>query len=108
MALIPCPECERKVSDEAEICPQCGYHIHKEPEEPFWSLDRWVKIAQISLPMIITVALAVVGMILTNEYEEDKQNQFRADTAIKVVDRVTDDEKKEAAAMLAFTLFGEG
>src|SRR3954453_2318893 len=25
MALIPCPECGRQISTEAESCPQCGY-----------------------------------------------------------------------------------
>lgn len=27
MALIDCPECNRKVSDSAEICPNCGFGI---------------------------------------------------------------------------------
>lgn len=25
MALVPCPECGREVSDQAPACPQCGY-----------------------------------------------------------------------------------
>ena len=27
MALINCPECDRKVSDSADTCPNCGYNI---------------------------------------------------------------------------------
>jgi hypothetical protein len=27
--LIPCPECERKVSDRAAACPECGYPIRE-------------------------------------------------------------------------------
>jgi hypothetical protein len=27
MALIPCPECRREVSDKAPACPGCGYPI---------------------------------------------------------------------------------
>lgn len=27
MALIKCPECEKEVSDKAEICPHCGYPL---------------------------------------------------------------------------------
>lgn len=27
MALQPCPECRREISDQAEACPQCGYPI---------------------------------------------------------------------------------
>lgn len=25
MALIPCSECKKEISDEAEKCPNCGY-----------------------------------------------------------------------------------
>lgn len=31
MALIVCPECGRKVSDRAEICPKCGYPLGGRP-----------------------------------------------------------------------------
>lgn len=27
MALIACPECQREISDEALMCPQCGYPL---------------------------------------------------------------------------------
>ena len=27
MALIKCPECKKKISDQCENCPQCGYPI---------------------------------------------------------------------------------
>lgn len=36
MSLIKCPECEKEISDKAEICPHCGYPIKgwdPEPEE---------------------------------------------------------------------------
>lgn len=29
MALINCPECNREVSDKAEMCPHCGYKLPK-------------------------------------------------------------------------------
>lgn len=25
MALIPCPECDKKISEQAHICPKCGF-----------------------------------------------------------------------------------
>ena len=31
MALIPCPECKREISDRAESCPHCGCPISKQP-----------------------------------------------------------------------------
>ena len=27
MALIPCPECKKRISDTAGICPKCGYQL---------------------------------------------------------------------------------
>jgi len=27
MALITCPECKKKISENAESCPKCGYRI---------------------------------------------------------------------------------
>lgn len=32
MALINCPECNREVSDKAEICPNCGFAVAKHIE----------------------------------------------------------------------------
>ena len=29
MALIKCPECKKKISDQCEKCPNCGYPIDK-------------------------------------------------------------------------------
>lgn len=30
MALIPCPECKKKISESAENCPQCGFPLTSE------------------------------------------------------------------------------
>lgn len=32
MALIKCPECDKDVSDFAEICPHCGYRLKPAPQ----------------------------------------------------------------------------
>lgn len=29
MALIKCPECNKDISTSAELCPNCGYPLHK-------------------------------------------------------------------------------
>ena len=29
MALIKCPECEKKISDKANACPNCGYPVNR-------------------------------------------------------------------------------
>ena len=49
MALINCPECNKEVSDKAEMCPHCGYKLPK--QEPMFQgvycpscLDSSIKI----------------------------------------------------------------
>lgn len=34
MALIVCPECKKEVSDQAKVCPNCGYTITNPVETP--------------------------------------------------------------------------
>ena len=34
MALIPCPECGKDISSEAEACPDCGHPIKPRVAEP--------------------------------------------------------------------------
>ena len=29
MAIIKCPECGRRISDKAKVCPGCGYPMEK-------------------------------------------------------------------------------
>lgn len=33
MALIECPECGKRISDKAEVCPNCGYPMRKRQPE---------------------------------------------------------------------------
>jgi hypothetical protein len=35
MTLISCPECQRKISDQAQSCPQCGYPLAKRSRADF-------------------------------------------------------------------------
>lgn len=39
MALIPCPECRKRVSEHAKSCPRCGY-------EPGYDEGAWRKLAE--------------------------------------------------------------
>ncbi len=34
MALIKCPECQVDISDQAPVCPKCGFPFGKEPNPP--------------------------------------------------------------------------
>ena len=40
MALIKCPECGNKISDQAESCPKCGYELKKSNQEVGKQLNK--------------------------------------------------------------------
>lgn len=35
MALIRCPECHKKISESAQICPHCGFSFKEEDLEKY-------------------------------------------------------------------------
>lgn len=35
MSLINCPECQKEVSDKAELCPHCGYRLNDSSKKTF-------------------------------------------------------------------------
>lgn len=44
MSLINCPECGKKISDKAKVCPGCGYEIRNINVENYGTeLGRGVK-----------------------------------------------------------------
>lgn len=80
MALIKCSECDKEISDKAEICPYCGINIEdskeisKEKEEIF--LDKYeykqlVKIKNITILVIavLSICIAIFGYFHTSKEE---------------------------------------
>lgn len=73
MALIKCPECKKKISDQCENCPHCGFPIratlaNKSPEDTINSASNnkkplikrvwfWVAIVAVGVAAAITVLL---------------------------------------------------
>jgi hypothetical protein len=42
--LIPCPECERKVSDRAKACPECGFPVAEHVAEQRAEAERQARL----------------------------------------------------------------
>ena len=40
MALIKCPECNKEVSDKAEVCPHCGIRLKEDENKPLTNYYR--------------------------------------------------------------------
>jgi hypothetical protein len=55
MALVKCPECDRNISDQAGVCPGCGYAFKKKdkPEIPIW--------AQTIALLLIPIGTTIIG-----------------------------------------------
>jgi hypothetical protein len=43
--LIPCPECERKVSDRAKACPDCGFPVAEHVGDQLAATERAARLA---------------------------------------------------------------
>src|SRR6516225_4694134 len=78
MALIPCPECRRQVSDRARSCPGCGYPLdgsaprqitsvtHAAPADGAWLAGNTRGFSETTLASSnvgMVVAVWVVGLI---------------------------------------------
>ena len=84
MALIKCPECKKKVSDQCDRCPSCGYPIASnldavEPNKDYFAMatafikrmiDFIRKRKQVRIALIVTCAafaiLTIVGIVIYN------------------------------------------
>jgi hypothetical protein len=72
MALIDCPECNNKISEQAESCPECGYPINnkQESDDPgIYPLGCFGWVGIFIFANIIGVILGVIVLVVTNDSE---------------------------------------
>lgn len=97
MALIKCPECKNEnVSDEAKICPYCGYPFVF--EKGVTSIKHKKKAA--FLFVILIVALLVGVTVLMSTFVEDKESKEKEKnikTHIKQDEEIEDETSREIA-----------
>ena len=66
MALIQCPECQNMVSDQAEVCPKCGYALKAKEEPPKKEPPKFK--GKIDYKYIILgLLIVVVGFFILNQ-----------------------------------------
>lgn len=64
MPLMPCPECERPISDRAPACPHCGW-----PNPEVMSLAETQPSGEVSFlqsPAVHTVAKGLTALVVLN------------------------------------------
>ena len=66
MALIKCPECNREISDTADLCPHCGYKIKNKSKDTSKSLVLVKDDSNVLLivGVICLFAIPIVGLII--------------------------------------------
>ena len=57
--LVPCPYCQEKIVEEAEICPHCGSFISR--EEIPTSKPRWFTIAVVVTLILVLFVWVIKG-----------------------------------------------
>ncbi|MFC1743509.1 zinc-ribbon domain-containing protein [Candidatus Riflebacteria bacterium] len=74
MALIPCEECSKEISDKATFCPNCGYQGEEERKKCF----------NILLFAAIFLIFALIGLFLAflhckkDSYQKEQQEKLSA------------------------------
>ncbi|WCM42455.1 zinc ribbon domain-containing protein [Flavobacterium sp. CBA20B-1] len=81
MALINCPECERKISNKASSCPNCGYPISAEKEEnkPNNTINKSFSKNNdnsfLSIVAIICIVAVIFFLVILNECSSDTNSK---------------------------------
>lgn len=73
MALIKCPECNNNISDQADICPKCGYELSKKVDTN--SKNKSI-VQKNNLKYLILVLIIVIGgfFFFQNNNKNDKKD----------------------------------
>lgn len=67
MALIPCPECGRKISDAAPSCPQCGHPMKKESlDSPLTAVGSGLETSYWRLGAFLVVSGILSGLVFVS------------------------------------------
>ncbi len=73
MALIKCPECNNNISDQADICPKCGYELNKKIDTN--SKNKSI-VQKNNLKYLVLVLIVVIGVFFFFQYnnKNDKKD----------------------------------
>lgn len=75
MALITCPECEKKISENADSCPNCGYKLIPEKlAEIKKEEQRAHKSRNIGCLVLILIILVMIGYFSSNSPKDSPRS----------------------------------
>ena len=67
MALIICPECGKKISDQADFCPQCGFKLRPLPAWKEHFVERLIGGVIASIAIGFVISLVIPGHRVTGK-----------------------------------------
>ena len=74
MALIKCQECGEEISDQAAVCPHCGYPVKKIERKAEIKVSLKRKVLPLVLAIML-IALAVFAALYIKQSSEKKIKQ---------------------------------
>lgn len=81
MALITCPECSKKISDNAESCLNCGFPIN--PTKPVKPQSKGCFMQTLNAGCLVFVIVIIVGMVLSGitayKFSSDKKKNNKTE-----------------------------
>ena len=75
MALIECPECKKMISDQAKVCPECGYPIKGKTTNVKISKLSKNKVTAVVIAIAVVIALIITVPKIRNYQEKNDEYQ---------------------------------
>lgn len=84
MALIKCPECGHKISDQCDRCPHCGYEVNKKTSDKITDkVNETLKNKKFNSKYLLIIAVVVIAFLVlfnqkgsnSNNNQNPQQNQ---------------------------------
>lgn len=76
MALIKCPECGHKISDQCDRCPHCGYEVNKKTSDKIADkVNETLKNKNFNSKYLLIIAVVVIAfLVLFNQKGSNSNN----------------------------------
>ncbi|MBD3339395.1 MAG: hypothetical protein GF353_09820 [Candidatus Lokiarchaeota archaeon] len=82
MALIPCPECKKKISDSSESCPKCGYKLSPEKIEEIKENEKKSQ-KQVAIGCAVIFAIFFVIYLICSNSPDSQNNSIKTAEEIR-------------------------
>ena len=73
MALVPCHECNKDVSDTADVCPYCGFNLKKFREENNKNKIEEKNVGCLLFSVLFAILLVIMSLVSMINNPKDKE-----------------------------------